>query len=138
MSAKAVVAAAMPGDAERARRAVELNIFSASEELSRPLDAGLVHKGGVPPEHRITWENVAVRLVPIRSRAAAMNFRPIFSFSIQRFDYDAASRRLLVHYFDGRQAIYVDVPPLVVAVLRASSHPEIELRRYAKEDRAVA
>jgi hypothetical protein len=73
-----------------------------------------------------------MRLVPIRLRAATMHFKPIFSFSIHRFDYDTNSHRLLVHYYDGRQAICSHVPPIVVAVLRASSQPEIVLQRYAK------
>lgn len=79
-----------------------------------------------------------MRLAPTCPRAAAMNFKPIYSFSINRFHYDTSSRRLLVTYYDGRQAICADVPPILVAVLKASSRPEAVLREYAKVDRAVA
>jgi hypothetical protein len=75
-----------------------------------------------------------VRLVPIRLRAATMHFKPIYSFSIHRFDYDTNSHRLLVHYCDGRQSICSHVPPIVVAVLRASSQPETVLKRYAEPE----
>lgn len=63
---------------------------------------------------------------------ARMHFRPVFSFSIRRFCYDRLSRRLLVDYFDGRQSICADVPPLVVAVLQGSSTPETVLLRYTR------
>lgn len=63
-----------------------------------------------------------------------MNFKPIYSFSIRKFSYDARSRRLLVDYFDGRQAICAGVPPLIVAVLQSSSRPEVVLQRYAQAD----
>jgi hypothetical protein len=66
-----------------------------------------------------------------------MHFKPIYSFNIHRFDYDTSSHRLLVHYYDGRQAICA-VPPIVVAVLRASSQPETVLLRYAKTYFAIA
>ena len=61
-----------------------------------------------------------------------MEFEPIYSFSIRKFSYDAASRELLVHYYDGRRKICPDVPPILAAVLRGSSRPEAVLERYAR------
>jgi len=72
-----------------------------------------------------------------RNSVACVNFRPVFSFSIRRFSYDRQSRRLLVDYFDGRQSICADVPPLVVAVLQGSSTPETVLQRYAQANSAA-
>jgi hypothetical protein len=66
-----------------------------------------------------------------------MHFRPVFSFSIRKFSYDRLSRRLLVDYFDGRQSICADVPPLVVAVLQGSSSPETVLLRYTRTEGSV-
>jgi hypothetical protein len=61
-----------------------------------------------------------------------MDFEPIYSFSIRKFSYDADSRELRVHYYDGRHRVCADVPPILAAVLRGSSRPEAVLERYVK------
>jgi hypothetical protein len=61
-----------------------------------------------------------------------MEFEPIYSFSIRKFSYDAGSRELRVHYYDGRHRVCTDVPPILAAVLRGSSRPEAVLERYVK------
>lgn len=89
--------------------------------------------GSVPPDIE-SKGNAPSALAPVRVRVATMHFKPIHSFSIHRFDYDTNGHRLLVHYHDGRQAICTHVPPIVVAVLRASPQPDAVLQRYAKPD----